>query len=51
MTSKFPTDFMLVIPALAGNIVTETHKVTGPGETITHLVHAIRLNERAAEAK
>lgn len=35
-----------VTPTLARLIVTETHKATSHGETVTHLDHAIWLNER-----
>lgn len=38
-----------ITPALARHIVTETHKATGHGETVTHLDHAIWLNERATK--
>lgn len=38
-----------ITPALARHIVTETYKVTGYGETVTHLDHAIWLNERATK--
>lgn len=34
---------------LARHIVTETHKATGYGETVTHLDHAIWLNERTSD--
>ncbi|MGO4298503.1 hypothetical protein [Glutamicibacter sp. MCAF14] len=34
---------------LARHIVTETHKATGCGETVTHLDHAIWLNERTSD--
>lgn len=35
-----------ITPALARHIVTETRKATGRGKTVTHLDHAIWLNER-----
>lgn len=38
-----------VTPALAWEIVTSAHAITGLGETVTHLDHAIWLNERAGE--
>lgn len=38
-----------VTPALARLVVTEAHKATGHGKTVTHLDHAIWLNERASK--
>lgn len=38
-----------VTPALAHKVVTEAHAITGLGETVTHLDHAIWLNERTPE--
>ena len=38
-----------ITPALARHIVTEAHKVTERGETVTHLDHAIWLNERTSK--
>lgn len=38
-----------VTPTLARKIVTSAHAITGLGETVTHLDHAIWLNERTSE--
>lgn len=38
-----------VTPTLARIVVTETHKATGYGKTVTHLDHAIWLRERASK--
>lgn len=38
-----------VTPALAREIVTSAHAITGLGDTVTDLDHAIWINERASK--